>query len=204
LLSGDGRRVPTLLCEKLCDIPDGLSETRLRLDERDPGVMWVELHQDLALFDELGFIGVDGNHGAAHLWGEAHEVAVHIGVVRLDFVVSEREVIDSEGGQAGQHTDEDNGWCPARLFGLPGGLAIFLLVHKPLLLRRHSSAHRRSWARLTAFARATHASHPCAIAPLRATCWCPMGAHLPRAAGRGRVAHSTSRRPRRETVLQRR
>lgn len=80
----------------------GLGELGLGLLQRDLGVVGVEAHQRLSGLDELGVVGVDGDHGAGDLRGDLHDVARHVGVVGVfqEAPVGGPPAAPADGGEA--------------------------------------------------------------------------------------------------------
>ena len=111
----------------------GLGQVGFGLLQGDVGITGVELHQHLALLHQVTVVGADAHYGAGDLWGDLHDVAVHVGVFGV-LVPAAIKNLPGHAGEAGQHDDREQNQQPALALGiavldfLSGGAHVRCLV----------------------------------------------------------------------------
>ncbi len=74
--------------------------------------MFIQLQDDVAPIDELGFFGQHPCDDSGSLGGDGHEISRYIGVIRLDPKTRRRPPMGSIG-QAGEAKHEDDDQQPS-------------------------------------------------------------------------------------------
>jgi hypothetical protein len=93
----------------------GRAQARLGLGQVHFGVGRIEADDLGAGLDQLGLVGADLDHAAGHLRGHVDEVAAHVGVVGLDALGGDQQVVGAIGRAGGEEGDGDAGQDDAAL-----------------------------------------------------------------------------------------
>ncbi len=80
-----------------------LGETGFGLGQRNIGVGRVQANQGLAGLDQVGVVGLDGDHSAGHLGSDLHQVAMDVGIIGALEVCAEQH--PPEGIGQSQHQE---------------------------------------------------------------------------------------------------
>ncbi len=105
-----------------------LRQQGLGLLQRHMGVGAIELHQRLAGLDQLGIVGVDGGHRAAHLRRDLHQIALHIGVIGVGVAQGFPIVIAAIDGADDDEKADGQQHQPPPLGGLAVAISVVVSV----------------------------------------------------------------------------
>ena len=109
LTHGDGRLQLRRCREHGPHITNRARKLCFGLLERDLRIGLVELHQRLALLDELRIVRADRNHDAGNLRCDLHNVAVDVGVVRRLQIAQRNSPVRAVADANGDKGKDDDG-----------------------------------------------------------------------------------------------